>query len=201
MNNRPAALYFVSPGQIAAIVPYGITESVIQVQVVRNGVSSNAVTLFRYVTSPGIFSQAQSGEGLGAVLRANYSLATEANPAKVGETVQIFLTGLGSVFPSIADGGLGSTNAASLNQTTPGSVKVYIGNVLADVPYAGLAPGLAGLYQVNATVPAGAGSGNVFLDISTPDSYTTQVALPVAASASDAVDGQKAADKDAPHRR
>ena len=42
MNNRPAALYFVSPGQIAAIVPYGITESVIQVQVVRNGLRAIA---------------------------------------------------------------------------------------------------------------------------------------------------------------
>jgi uncharacterized protein (TIGR03437 family) len=200
MNNRPAAIYFVSPGQIAAIVPYGITESVVQVQVTRNGVTSNAVTLYRYLTSPGIFSQAQSGEGLGAVLRANYSLATEGNPARVGETVQVFLTGIGSVFPSIADGGLGSTNASSLNQTTPGTVKVYIGNVEATVAYSGLAPGLAGLYQVNATVPSGAGTGNVFLDISTSDSYTTQVALPVAV-ASDAVAGQKAADKDAPHRR
>ncbi|MFM2124139.1 MAG: hypothetical protein RL328_590 [Acidobacteriota bacterium] len=201
MNNRPAALYFVSPGQIAAIVPYGTTESIVQVQVVRNGVTSNAVTMYRYLTSPGIFSQGQSGEGLGAVLRANYSVATEANQARVGETVQIFLTGIGAVFPSIADGGLGSTNAASLNQTAPGTVKVYIGNVAADVTYSGLAPGLAGLYQVNATVPSGTGSGNVYLDISTADSYTSQVALPVASSASDAVEGLKAIDKDPPHRR
>lgn len=201
-NNVPGAIYFVSPGQIAVIVPYGITGSVVQVQVVKSGVTSNAVTAFRYLTSPGVFSQAQSGEGIGAILHANYQLVTEANPAAVGETVQIFLTGLGSVFPSIADGGLGSSNASSLNQTTPGAVKVYIGNVAADVAYAGLAPGLAGLYQVNATVPSGAGSGNVFLDVATADSYTTQVALPVAASASsDAVAGQKPDSKQATHRR
>ena len=76
---------------------------------------------------------------------------------------------------------------------------MYIDNILADVTYSGLAPGLAGLYQVNATVPSGSGTGNVFLDISTADSYTTQVALPVT-TASDAVAAQ-AADKDAPHRR
>lgn len=201
MNNRPAALYFVSAGQIAAIVPYGTTESIVQVQVVRNNVTSNALTLYRFGSNPGIFSQAQSGEGLGAVLRANYSVATEPNPARIGETVQIFLTGIGPVFPSIQDGGLGSTNAASLNQVTPGAVKVYIGNVLADVAYAGLAPGLAGLYQVNATVPTGAGSGNVFLDISTGDSYTSQVALPVTTAASEAVNTQKVEDKGSSHRR
>ncbi len=201
-NNVPGAIYFVSSGQIAVIVPYGITGSVVQIQVVKGGVTSNAVTAFRYLTSPGIFSQAQSGEGIGAVLHANYQLVTEANPAKIGETVQIFLTGLGSVFPSISDGGLGSSNASSLNQTTPGAVKVYIGNVLADVAYAGLAPGLAGLYQVNATVPTGAGSGNVFLDVNTSDAITSQVALPVApAASSDAVPGAKPESKEPAHRR
>lgn len=192
-----APIYFVSTGQIAVIVPYGISTSIVQIQVERNGVLSNAVTAFRYLTSPGIFSQSQSGEGLAAALHPNFSLVTQDNPAKIGETVQIFLTGIGSVFPTIADGALGGTN-----QVQNGTVKAYIGNVAADVTYAGLAPGLAGLYQVNATVPTGAGSGNVFLDISTADSYTTQVALPVAsAAASDAVAGEKPASKEPAHRR
>ena len=200
-NNVPAALYFVSSGQIAALVPFGISGSVVQIQVVRGGVNSNAVTAFRYLTSPGIYSLAASGEGLGAVLHPDYSVVTEQNPAKVGETVQIFLTGLGQVFPTIADGSFGSGDPNNLNLAT-GSVKVYIGNVLADVGYAGLAPGLPALYQVNATVPSGAGSGNVFLDIGTADSYTTQVALPVAAaSSSDTVVGQKTEPKAPAHRR
>jgi uncharacterized protein (TIGR03437 family) len=179
MNNRPAALYFVSPGQIAAIVPYGTTENVVQVQVDNNGTLSNAVTMFRFTTSPGIFSQSQSGEGIGAVLHTNFSLVTEANPARPGEVVQVFLTGLGAVFPTIADGAPGGGTAATLNQTTPGSVSGYIDGLAADVSYAGLAPLLSGLYQVNLKVPDDASTGNVFLDIATPDSYTTQVALPV----------------------
>ena len=186
MNQREAAIYFVSSGQIAAIVPYGTTEGIVQIQVERNGVLSNVVTMFRYVTSPGIFSQSQSGEGVGAVLHTDYSLVTEAKPARPGEVVQVFLTGIGAVFPTIADGGLGGSS--TLNQTTPGTVKAYVDNLEGEVSYAGLAPGLAGLYQVNVKVPDNAATGNVFLDIATPDSYTSQVALPVGpAQASDAI--------------
>jgi len=206
MNNRPAALYFVSPGQIAAIVPYGTTEGVVQIQVNRGGVTSNAVTEFRYLTHPGIFSQSQSGEGIGAVLHADYSLVTEAKPAKPGEVIQVFLTGLGGVFPTVADGALGGATATNLNTTLPGTVGANIDGIVVDstgIPYSGLAPGLAGLYQLNVTVPAAASSGNVFLDIATPDAYTSQVALPVGAAtaSSDTVVPRKAEERPFVRRR
>ncbi len=203
MNNRPAALYFVSPGQIAAIIPYGTTEGVVQIQVNRGGVTSNAVTEFRYLTHPGIFSQSQTGEGIGAVLHADYSLVTEAKPAKPGEVIQVFLTGLGGVFPTVSDGALGGATASSLNTTLPGTVGANIDNLTADVAYAGLAPGLAGLYQLNVTVPAAASSGNVFLDVATADAYTSQVALPVgtATASSDTVVPRKAEERPFVRRR
>jgi uncharacterized protein (TIGR03437 family) len=179
MNNREAPIYFVSPSQIAAIIPYGTTEGIVQIQVEVNGVLSNAVTMYRFVTAPGIFSQSQSGEGIGAVLHSDFSLVTEASPARPGEVVQVFLTGIGAVFPTISDGAPGGGTANTLNQTSPGTVKGNIDNLPAEVSYSGLAPLLAGLYQVNLKVPDDASSGNVFLDIATPDSYTSQVALPV----------------------
>jgi len=206
MNNRPAALYFVSPGQIAAIVPYGTVEGIVQIQVNNNGVTSNAVTEYRYLTHPGIFSQSQSGEGIGAVLHANYSLVTEANPAARGEVIQVFLTGLGAVFPTVADGALGGATASNLNTTLPGTVGANIDGIVVDstaIPYSGLAPGLAGLYQLNLTVPAGVGTGNVFLDVATSDAYTSQVALPVgpATASSDTVVPRKAEQRPFVRRR
>ncbi len=186
MNNREAAIYFVSPGQIAAIVPYQIAENIVEVKIERGGVTSNVVTMFRNVTHPGIFSQSQTGEGIGAVLHTDFSLVTEASPARPGEVIQVFLTGLGAVSPSILDGDLGGIS--TLNRTPPGTVSAYVDNLPAEVSYAGLAPGLAGLYQVNLKVPDNSASGNVFLDIGTPDAYTSQTALPVgAAQASDAI--------------
>ncbi len=198
MNNREAAIFFVSQGQIAVLVPYGTTEGIVQVQVEKDGILSNAVTMFRYLSSPGIFSQSQSGEGIGAVLHSDYSVVTEARPARPGEIVQVFLTGLGAVFPTVADGAAGGTT--TLNQTAPGSVRAYVDNLAADVLYAGLAPQLSGLYQVNLKIPDAAATGNVFLDIQTTDAYTTQVAIPVGSLASDGV-SRKAIERPVVRRR
>jgi adhesin/invasin len=48
--------------------------------------------------------------------------------------------------------------------TTP--VTVTIGGQPATVTFAGLAPGFAGLYQINATVPTGIAAGNQPVTIS-----------------------------------
>jgi len=131
---------------------------------------------------------------------------TEAKPAKPGEVIQVFLTGLGGVFPTVADGALGGATATNLNTTLPGTVGANIDGIVVDstgIPYSGLAPGLAGLYQLNVTVPAAASSGNVFLDIATPDAYTSQVALPVGAAtaSSDTVVPRKAEERPFVRRR
>jgi uncharacterized protein (TIGR03437 family) len=46
----------------------------------------------------------------------------------------------------------------TLSRTT-NPVTVTVGGVSAAVPFAGLAPGFVGLYQVNATVPTGVAPG------------------------------------------
>ena len=60
-------------------------------------------------------------------------------------------------------------------------VKVYIGGRLATVIFKGLAPGLAGLYQINFTVPTNATTGSaVPLAIETPDAFHDMVDIAVA---------------------
>ncbi|MEP7351587.1 MAG: hypothetical protein ABI824_00005, partial [Acidobacteriota bacterium] len=189
-NNIPAALYYVSPTQIAVIVPYGITSSIAQIQVVNNNVTSNAVTAFVSATAPGIFSQNNQGVGNGSVLHnADGSLVTATNPAVPGEYIQVYLTGLGSVFPSIADGSPGGTQ--QLNTVPDGSVVAAFNDGLVNTPihgtilFAGLAPGYPGLYQASVQVPGGLASGPAFLDIATGDGYTSQVLISLASGASD----------------
>ena len=53
--------------------------------------------------------------------------------------------------------------------------------VAAPVSYNGLAPQLAGLYQINVQVPAGVGAGDHALAISGPDSFTAEALIPVGA--------------------
>jgi uncharacterized protein (TIGR03437 family) len=113
----------------------------------------------------------QNGLGQAAVLHADFSLVGQDNPAHPGETVLIFLTGLGAVTPGIADGAAGGINP--LNRVT-GPIGVYVGDarMSASISYQGLAPTLAGLYQINAVIPIGVTTGNIPLAIQTNEAFT-----------------------------
>lgn len=177
INDRAAPLYFVSPGQVSAIVP-AATEAVARIQVVNNGETSNAITAFMGFTSPGVFTVPPGGIGQAAALHADYSLVTTDNPAQIGEIIAVYVSGLGATFPAVADGDAGpSTSPFSqvLNR-----IRVRIGGQPAGIGYAGLAPGLAGLYQINVQIPNNVSSGDVPLAVTGPDSFAAQVVVPVA---------------------
>ena len=174
VNGYPAPVQFVSPGQISAIVPYNVGSSIARIQVNNNGVLSNVVTEFVNLTAPGVFTVPPGGVGYGAVLHGDYSLVTAQNPAQVGETVSVYLTGLGTTNPVIQDGSAGPASSQTNN-----TIAVYIGGVAATVSYSGLAPQLAGLYQINVTVPSGVTAGDNPLQIVGPDSEASEALIPV----------------------
>ena len=174
VNGLPAPVEFVSPGQISAIVPYAVGSSIAQIQVNNNGVLSNVVTEFVNLTAPGVFTVPPGGLGYGAVLHGDYSLVTAQSPAQVGETVAVYLTGLGTTNPPIPDGSAGPASSQTNN-----TIQVYIGGLQATVSYSGLAPDLAGLYQINFTVPAGVTAGDNTLEIVGPDSDAAEALIPV----------------------
>ena len=188
INGTAAPIYYVSPTQVSAIVPYGITSAIVQVQVVTDGNPSNTVTSYLNTTSAGVFSQSQNGLGYGAVEHQDGSLVTKANPAQIGETVSVYLTGLGAVNPGIADGAAGPSDTLSQTVST---IAADISGTTATVTFAGLAPQLAGLYQVNLTIPAGLTAGDNDLDIAGPDSYTAEVLIPIGGTAAAASDARR----------
>lgn len=179
VNGLPAPIYYVSPSQISAVVPWGTNTSIAQIQVSNNGVLSNAVTSFVYKTAPGVFTIPPGGIGYAAAEHADGSLVSAARPAQIGETIAVFLTGLGDVFPSALDGAAAVGASATTNKIT-----AYVGGTAATVAYAGLAPGLAALYQLNVTIPAGLTLGDNYLDIAGPDSYTTEALISVGSGSS-----------------
>jgi len=179
INNRPAPIYFVSPGQISAVVPFATTELIAGIQVINNGVPSNTVTSYVNLTAPGVFTQPVGGLGSAAALHGNFSLVTAANPAQIGETISIFVTGLGDVNPAVADGAPGPANPLSL---ATNAITVYIGGQQATTSFVGLAPGLIGLDQINVQVPSGVSSGSVSLEVSGPDFISIESTLPVGGS-------------------
>jgi len=186
VNNVPAPLSYVSPTQINLLVPSEVPESagsVVQIQVMNGNTPSNIVTEFVYHTTAGVFSDTANGLGYGAVLHnSDYSLVTPSNPAVPGEAVDIFLTGLGDVFPSPPDGAAGPAPPAQLAQTTV-KPTASIGGAGATVLFAGLAPGLAG-YQVNIIVPTGLTAGDNVLEVDGADSTTVETLISIAGSSS-----------------
>ncbi len=100
-----------------------------------------------------------------------------ASPAKKGEAVSIYLTGLGAVTPAVSDGTAGQSSPLSKANET---VAVTLENQNAAVSYAGLAPGFPGLYQINATIPAGlVGSGNMGLAVTTAEAFAQHITIAI----------------------
>ena len=176
INNKQAPLYFVSPGQINALVPYSTSGATATI-VVQNGSNSNTVTVPVAPTAPGVYSLDQSGSGPGAILHADFGLVNSSRPAAAGETVLIYLTGLGAVNPPVNDGTAGSGTTLS-NAVT--DLLVLVAGQPGAVGYKGLAPGFPGLYQINVTLPTTlSGGGNLPLAIQTNNAYHDQVDIPV----------------------
>jgi uncharacterized protein (TIGR03437 family) len=179
INGRPAPIDFVSPGQIYALVPYGTVEPIASIQVINNKTASNTVSAFVNATAPGVFTNPGGGLGEALAEHADSSLVTADHPAAIGETLQVFVAGLGDVTPTIADGVPSSGNPP--NQAS-NAIAVVVGGVQATVAFAELATGYPGLYRISFEVPTGVSSGNVHLDVSGPDYYASEAQLAIAST-------------------
>ena len=161
LGGEPLPLYFTSAGQIDAIVPYDIAPNSMQQVIVQNGAAVSEPQMVAVgAAQPGVFTQNQSGSGPGSILGQKAggvaALNTAANPASAGDYLLIYCTGLGTVSPGVPAGAAAPYSALSYTDNT---VTVTVGGIDAPVKFSGLAPGYAGLYQVNAVVPSGLAAG------------------------------------------
>jgi len=179
VNGTAAPVYSVTPIQISAVVPFAATGSTATIVVTVNGVKSNSVVVPLAPTSPGIFSIPANGIGSAAALHADYSVISATKPAKQGEIISMYLTGLGATTPAVADGTAAPGTAPFGLVNEP--ISIYVGGVQVpanQIYYAGLAPTLAGLYQVNFKIP-NVPAGNVGVAIATNEGFTDMVYLPI----------------------
>ena len=155
INGIAAPLFYASPLQINFFVPYelaGETTATILVSTATGVAEVSGVPITP--ESPGLFLTDAAGDP--AVVHMNGQPVSVASPAAGGEIVEIFATGLGPVSNAPADDAGAPTNPLAMDQITP---LVTIGGVNAKVLFAGLAPGFAGLNQIDVVVPTGLPSG------------------------------------------
>ncbi len=87
----------ISPTAIFATVPADLPSTPVFVQVQRGGILSNAVIMPTAIVSPGVFTQDGSGAGLAYILNADGTLNTPSNPARQGDRITVYATGVGPV--------------------------------------------------------------------------------------------------------
>jgi uncharacterized protein (TIGR03437 family) len=177
IGGEPAPLLYAGQGQINAIIPYGLPVNTNTQVIVQQG---NAYTSPQSITlaaaNPGIFTTTSSGSGQGVIFRPDGQYAESGTPAQAGDEIVIYAVGLGETTPP-ATAGQAATASPLLKVAS--AVSLTIGGQNARVDFAGLAPGFAELYQINAAVPAGV-SGNsvpVVLTVAGQPSRTVTMAV------------------------
>lgn len=173
INGLPAPLLYTSATQVSCIVPYALAAqsgNPANLVLTYNGVASNPFSVNVVDTDPGIFTLDASGVGPGAILNFNstngdYTVNAATNAATAGSIVVIYATGFGAIncvstATSTCTASPDETQLVTGTVTPAAAVSVTIGGQVATVQ-AALAPigSVAGLLQINVTVPSGIPAG------------------------------------------
>jgi uncharacterized protein (TIGR03437 family) len=168
INGIPAPIFFTSANQVDVQIPFEVTPgTTVPFTVTVNDTLSAAVMVKIVAFSPGIY----------AVINANGTYNPANGAAKPGDWLTVYMTGLGAVSNTPADGAVALPSPLSMVQ---GAVTATIGGQNAAWNFAGLTPGNVGLYQVNLQVPALA-PGNYPLIISEGGNASNAITISVVA--------------------
>ena len=176
VNSTAAFMLAVRPTQLNVQIPAIATGGPATVQVTTNcgkanSQASNALMVDTNAATPEFFYFSHPASGPAPVAAINAKTSAPVGdgtiagslPAKPGDVVTIYATGLGAVSPSVPPGTLPASAAK-----TVGQVSVTLGGVALDpstVLYAGVTPTYAGLYQINLQIPPTAPDGFQPLEI------------------------------------
>jgi uncharacterized protein (TIGR03437 family) len=175
-NGILAPLFFVSPRQVNAQVPFELAPGAAVAEVASaTGITTIPVTI--QALGPGIFTMNRQGTGDGAILDAQtFRQITPASPALPGEWIQIYGTGLGAVQQTVTTGDVPPSPPPQTNT----KVDVLIDGVPLAADWAGLAPGWVGLYAVNVQLPANIAAGSHRIQLSMGAALSNTATIPVA---------------------
>lgn len=157
-GDRPLPLHFVGPQQINAVLPEDIAGMV--PVTVRNASGRHTVRVLVEPAAPSLFETPVNAI-TGALIRSDL-------PARPGDYLSIYLTGLGAT-ERRADG-------LDWAREQP---EVTLGGRVCTLLYAGRAPGYLGLDQVNCRIPEDAPPGNAVLRVRSRDRLSDAITVPL----------------------
>lgn len=150
INNIPANIYYVSPTQVNLLIPTSLIPGPVMIQLVVDGLAGPAIPIMLQSAAPSLF---QLDATTVLAVHLDGSTITTASPAKAGEVVVLFATGLGPTNPAAIPNQI-PQQAASV---TPISSFTMLLNGAPVNPqqilYAGVVPTFAGLFQINVQLP------------------------------------------------
>lgn len=155
VSGIPASIYYVSPTQINFLVPSNLLPGPADIQVVLDALAGPDVSVQIAATAPALFQLDQQNA---IATRPDGSLITPDNPASPGGVIVLYATGLGQTVPPLSYGEV-PTTAMPIQQLS--SLQILLAGVAVDstaILYAGVAPGFAGLYQINLRLPDSVGT-------------------------------------------
>ena len=155
INSIPCSLFYVSPTQINFLVPYQLTAGKVSLVVARDSQAGPTVSIQLNSTAPGLFLWNGNNAVAGHL---NGTTLSDTSPATPGEIIVLYVAGLGRTSPDTTGGPL-ATSAFPIYYRS--QLQILLNDVPcppSDILYAGLAPGFAGLYQINLQLPDDVGA-------------------------------------------
>jgi hypothetical protein len=169
----PAPLYYVSAGQINAQLPFELNAAnQYQLLVQFDGAITSPDVVQLSPATPGL---AAFGDSTLIAQHGDGSLVSATSPAKSGEYLVAYLAGMGPTNANPASGAASPVNPLALPAIAP---TLTINGTASPIAFAGLTPGLVGLYQMNFQVPAGMPAGNLTLVVSQGGQASNPTVLP-----------------------
>lgn len=153
LNLTPADMYFVSPGQVNILIPSSLRPGTVTLQLLNDSAAGPAISIPLGNAAPALFQMDATAV---IATHGNGPLVTRISPARRGEIVVLYATGLGVTVPPAVPNQLPQTVASLADMS---SFQVLLNGTAVDpkaILYAGITPGFAGLFQINLLLPSDA---------------------------------------------
>jgi uncharacterized protein (TIGR03437 family) len=177
-NGEQFPLWYVSPTQINAQMPYDIPTGSVQVRVRNAAGVSNVDTITVSARAPRIFALDFSGAGPAVATTTKFAILSDAAPATPADTIVLWMNSMGASSGNPVAGQPAPGSTAGSQASTITGVTATVSGQNAPVTFAGLSPGSAGLYQVNVQMPFVVITGAVPVQV-TVGGVTTQASVTV----------------------